>query len=313
MHAIISTKNRGSDLRKRLWQHREVYLFILPAVLWFFVFCYLPMYGLLIAFKDYRYSRGILGSAWVGAKWFSRFLSDNTFWNAFTNTLRISITRLVLGFPAPIIMALMINSVRNRQYKRAVQTISYLPHFISWVVVAAMVYKILSPYQGLFNELRRMINPAAEPIFYMGQEHLFLPMLIITSLWKETGWNSIIYLAAITNIDPQLYEAADIDGARGYQMTWFITLPCMLPTIGVLLILSLGGILNAGFEQILLLQTSATVRVSEVLDTYVLHRGILQGNHSYSTAVGMTKSVITMALIIIVNRISRRTMEVSLW
>ena len=174
MHAIISTKNRGSDLRKRLWQHREVYLFILPAVLWFFVFCYLPMYGLLIAFKDYRYSRGILGSAWVGTKWISRFLSDNTFWNAFTNTLRISITRLVLGFPAPIIMALMINSVRNRQYKRAVQTISYLPHFISWVVVAAMVYKSF-PLPRLFNELRRMINPAAEPIFTWGRSTCFCP------------------------------------------------------------------------------------------------------------------------------------------
>lgn len=300
-------------LTRRIWQHREVYLFILPAFIWFLVFCYVPMYGMLIAFKDYRYSLGILGSDWVGVKWFARFLADRTFWNAFTNTLYISVAKLFFGFPAPIILALMINSITIKKTKRVVQTISYLPHFISWVVLAAMVYKILSPYGGLVNELRRLINPEAKSIFYMGQEANFLPMLLVTDLWKGTGWGSIIYLAAIANIDPNLYEAAEIDGARGYQMTWYITLPCMLPTIGVLLILSLGGVLNAGFEQILLLQTPATLRVSEVLDTYVLRRGILQGNHSYSTAIGMTKSVITMGLIVIVNRLSRRLSEVSLW
>lgn len=302
-----------SDLAKRVWKHRSIYMLILPAVIWFLIFCYYPMYGLLIAFKDYKYSKGILGSNWVGLLWFERFLTDPSFWSVVTNTLRISIMKLACCFPLPIIMALMINAVRNVRFKRLVQTISYMPHFVSWVVVAAMLHKLLSPYSGVVNEIRLLLDPSAEAIFYMGRKDMFYPMVVLSEIWKESGWGTIIYLAALAGIDPSLYEAGSIDGARPMQMTRYITLPCIYPTICIMLIMNLGNILNVGYEQLLLLQTTPTAEIAEIIDTYVIRRGLRNGNHSYSTAIGLLKSLITLALVSSVNTISRKTSGVSLW
>ena len=300
-------------LGKRIWKHRTIYLFILPAFVWFLVFCYYPMYGLLLAFKDYKFSKGIMGSAWVGFKWFRRFAFDPAFWNVVRNTLKISVMKLVLTFPVPVILALMMNAVPNGVYKRVVQTVSYMPHFISWVVVAAMLQKLFSPYGGLVNSIRQAINPTASSIHYLGEGKYFYWFVILSDIWKGCGWGTIIYLASLSGIDPALYEAATIDGARPMQMIVRITLPLLYPTIALLLIMNLGNILNVGYEQLLQIQTSQTQHLAEVIDTYVIRTGLTSGSHSYATAIGLMKSAITLVLVVAVNRISDRLTGISLF
>lgn len=309
----LQTIGCNASLGRRIWQHRVIYLFILPAIIWFLVFCYYPMFGLLLAFKNYKYNLGIIGSPWVGLKWFRKFLLDRSFWQIIRNTVKIGALKLIIGFPMPIILALLLDSLRNQKFKRIIQTISYMPHFISWVVVAAMLNKILSPYGGLLNDLRKMINPEAEAIYYMGQKSFFMPMLILSDIWKGVGWGSILYLAALSGIDPTLYEAAAIDGARRSQMIRHITLPCLVPTATILLIMNLGNILNVGYEQILQLSTTPTEDIAEVIDTYVIRKGLSGGGQSYATAIGMTKSVITLILVTVVNKLAKKTTGVSLW
>lgn len=306
----LKKKNKNKTL-SRIWYYRHIYLFLLPAVIWYLVFAYYPMYGVLIAFKDFKYNLGIIGSPWVGFKYFKAFISDSSFYDVLRNTLSISFLKLLFGFPAPLILALMINAITHNKFKRIVQTISYLPHFVSWVVVVTLLQKILSPNVGIVNDIRTAMG--LKPIFFMGTPSLFYPLLILSDIWKGIGWGSIIYLAALTNIDPTLYEAAEIDGSGRWNTLIKITLPCLVPTIGILLIFSLSGILNAGFDQVWLMQSPATLSVSEILDTYVLKTGIQQGQFGYSTAIGLFKSVISMILIVIVNNVSKRISEVSLW
>ena len=300
-------------LAKRIWKHRTIYLFILPAFVWFLIFCYYPMYGLLLAFKDYKFSKGILGSAWVGLKWFRRFSFDPAFWNVVRNTLKISVMKLVLTFPVPIILALMMNAVPNGAYKRVVQTVSYMPHFISWVVVAAMLQKLFSPYGGLVNSIRPALNPNAAAIHYLGEGKYFYWFVILSDIWKGCGWGTIIYLASLSGIDPALYEAATIDGARPMQMIVRITLPLLYPTIALMLIMNLGNILNVGYEQLLQIQTSQTQHLAEVIDTYVIRTGLTSGSHSYATAIGLMKSAITLVLVVAVNKISDKLTGISLF
>ncbi|MDU4694629.1 MULTISPECIES: ABC transporter permease [Paenibacillus] len=301
----------GSNRLRKIWYFRHIYLFLLPAIIWFLVFAYYPMYGILIAFKDFKYNLGILGSPWAGFRYFEQFLHDSRFYEVLRNTLSISALKLLFGFPAPLILALMLNAVMHAKIKRVFQTISYLPHFVSWVVVVTLLQKILSPNVGLINDIRYQMG--LDPIFFMGKPELFYPLVIISDIWKGVGWGSIIYLAALTNIDPHLYEAAEIDGAGRWSKLFKITLPCLTPTIAILLIFSLSGILNAGFDQIWLMQTPSTLGVSEILDTYVLKTGLQQGQLAYSTAIGLFKSAISLLLIVAVNHISRRVSEVSLW
>lgn len=296
---------------KKIWYFRHIYLFIIPAFIWFLVFAYYPMYGILISFKHFQYNLGILGSPWEGLRYFKQFLNDPNFYQVLRNTLSISGLKLIFGFPAPLILALMLNSVIHGKFKRVFQTISYLPHFVSWVVVVTLIQKILSPNVGLVNDIREHMG--LSPIFFMGNPSLFYPLVVTSDIWKGVGWGSIIYLAALTNIDPNLYEAADIDGAGRWSKLFRITLPILTPTIGILLIFSLSGILNSGFEQIWLMQTPATLRVSEILDTYVLKTGIQHGEFAYSTAIGLFKSVISLFLIVVVNNVSRRLSDISLW
>ncbi|NLB38966.1 MAG: sugar ABC transporter permease [Clostridiales bacterium] len=317
MAKALTLKGRDYDtkmsLGARMWKYRAFYFFLLPAIIWYAIFCYYPMYGVLIAFKNFKFNLGILGSDWVGLRYFKSFLGDPYFWTIVKNTLVISLLKLFCGFPAPIILALFINEMRNVRYKKLVQTLSYLPHFVSWVVVVALLTKLLSPNNGAINELRQAINPNASSVFYLGEPGWFYPIIVLSDIWKNVGWGSIIYLAALKAIVPEQYEAADLDGANPGQKMGHITLPGIYPTIGILMILSLSGILNAGFDQVYLLQKPSTLHLSEVLDTYVLKRGLQQGQFAYSTAVGIFRSVISMVLIVTVNGISRRTSEVSLW
>lgn len=307
----VSEQIKKNQILTRIWYFRYIYLFLIPALLWYLIFAYYPMFGILIAFKDFKYNMGILGSPWEGFRYFKQFLNDSSFYEVLRNTLSISALKLLFGFPAPLILALMLNAVMHAKFKKVFQTISYLPHFVSWVVVVTLLQKILSPNVGLVNDIRDHMG--LKPIFFMGLPSLFYPLVVSTDIWKGVGWGSIIYLAALTNIDPHLYEAAQIDGAGRWSMLFKITLPSLTPTIGILLIFSLSGILNAGFDQIWLMQTPATLSVSEILDTYVLKKGIQQGQFSYSTAIGLFKSVISLVLIVAVNKTSKKVSDVSLW
>lgn len=303
-------KNRAR-LIQRLKRYAPFYLFLLPAVAWYLIFAYYPMSGIVIAFKKFQYSLGLYGSKWVGLRYFEDFLADPHFWNIIRNTIIISISKLVINFPAPIILALMLNAVRHKAFKRTVQTVSYLPHFISWVVVAALINKFFSPTTGMINDIR--LSMQLEPIYFLGQKHLFLPFIVLSDMWKGIGYGSIIYLAALTGIDPSLYEAASIDGANGYRKLVNITLPCIKGTVGIMFLFAVGGLFGANMEQILLLQTPSTFDVSEVIDTYVLKRGINMNQFDYATAISLFRSVISLALVVSTNYISKKFTGVSLW
>lgn len=311
---VDATKANEKDRKKtykRIWKYRYIYLFMVPAIIWYIIFHYTPMFGLILAFKDYKYNMGILGSPWVGLRYFRNFLSDPMFYNVISNTLKISILKIIFGFPAPIILALMLNEVTNSKFKRVVQTVSYMPYFVSWVVVITMLSKFLSPTHGLLNEIR--VNMGLDAVYYQGDPKLFYPLVVLTDIWKNAGWGSIIYLAALTGIDPGLYEAAEIEGAGRWAKMWHITLPGIRATIGILFIMGLGGILNAGYEQILLMQTPPVMDKAEILDTYVLRRGLKMSQFGYATAIGFFSSVVSLILVVTVNYISRKYTEVSLW
>ncbi len=302
---------RRSNLQKNLKKYAAFYLFLLPAVLWFALFCYYPMTGVVIAFKKFQYNLGLYFSPWVGLRYFQDFLSDPYFYKVLKNTVVISLAKLAINFPAPIILALMLNAVRSDRFKRPIQTISYLPYFVSWVVVAALIQKLFSPTTGMVNDIR--LSMGLDPIYYLGEKSLFLPFIVLSDMWKGIGYGSIIYLAALTGIDPTLYEAANIDGANGAQKLWHITLTGIKPTVGIMFLLSVGGLFGSNMEQILLLQTPPTFDVSEVIDTYVLKRGINMNQFDYATAMGLFRSVISLALVIGANYTSKKLTEVSLW
>lgn len=302
---------RRANVRKAMVRYAPFYLFLLPAVIWYAIFAYYPMTGVIIAFKKFQYSLGIYGSKWVGLRYFQDFLSNKEFYQVVSNTVVISLSKLIINFPAPIILALMFNAVRKVAFKRTIQTISYLPYFVSWVVVAALIHKFFSPTTGMINDIR--ISSGLDPIYYLGQKDLFLPFIVLSDMWKGVGYGSIIYLAALTGIDPTLYEAAEIDGANGAQKLWHITLVGIKPTVGIMFLLSVGGLFGANMEQILLLQTPGTFDVSEVIDTYVLKRGINMNQFDYATAVGLFRSVISLALVVGTNYTSKKLTEISLW
>lgn len=302
---------RRLSLQKNLQKYAAFYLFLLPAVIWYAVFCYYPMTGVVIAFKKFQYNLGLYFSPWVGLRYFQDFLSDPYFYKVLKNTVVISLTKLFINFPAPIILALMLNALRGNGFKRTIQTISYLPYFVSWVVVAALIHKLFSPTTGMFNDIR--LQMGLDPIYYLGEKNLFLPFIVLSDMWKGIGYGSIIYLAALTGIDPTLYEAAEIDGANGAQKLQHITLPGITPTIGIMFLLSVGGLFGSNMEQILLLQTPPTFDVSEVIDTYVLKRGLNMNQFDYATAMGLFRSVLSLALVIGANYTSKKVTEISLW
>ena len=299
-------------LIRNIMKHKVLYLFILPAAIWYLIFCYWPMTGILMAFKNYKFNLGVWGSPWVGLKYFQKFMADSAFWQVFLNTVIISGLKLLCSFPAPIILALLLNELWNGKFKRTIQTVSYLPNFVSWVVVVTILQAFFSPYSGVVNNIRQSAF-GAQPIFFLGEQHYFYPLVILSDIWKNVGWGSIIFLSAISGVSQELYEVVYIDGGGRLRCMWHVTIPAILPTIAIMFIFAAGGILSAGYDQILLLQQPGNLNVSEIIDTYVLKQGIAHGNFAYATAVGLFKSVFAFMLMYAVNFTSRKLSEVSLW
>ncbi len=300
-------KSRPVVLRNRTLQmminDRALYLMLLPGFIYFILFKYLPMYGIVIAFKDFDIFRGIWQSDWVGLENFRRVFDSPDFWNIFRNTILISLYKIIFGFPAPILLALLLNELYSRKFKKVVQTVLYLPHFISWVVLSGIILAILSPQYGLPGIIFEVFN--IEPVNILATQSYFRSILVISDIWKEVGWGTIIYLAALTQISPSLYEAAIMDGAGKLRQIWSITLPSISNVIVMLLILRIGGLMNAGFEQILVMQNSAVREVSEIFDTFVFKYGLQKGNYSFATAVGLFNSVIALILISLAQWVSK--------
>lgn len=290
-------------VKKDLKRNYFKYLMVLPVIVYLILFCYKPMYGVVIAFQKYRPALGIAGSKWIGFENFERFLNDPYFWRVFRNTFAISFWSLVCTFPAPIILALMLNEVKVGWFKRSVQTFTYIPHFIALVVVMGMVNKFCQS-DGLIVDI--LVKFGFERQNLLLNKAFFYPIYIISSLWKDVGWGSIIYLAALSSIDQEQYEAADIDGAGRLQKMWFITLPSILPTISMLLILRMGSIISVGSEKILLLYKPLTYEVADVISTYVYRKGLLDADFSYSTAIGLFNSVINIVFLVTTNKLSKK-------
>ncbi|WP_232058207.1 ABC transporter permease [Cohnella abietis] len=290
---------------------------ILPSLAFIIVFSYIPMWGVLISFQDYNLFKGFGASPWVGMKHFQMFFESPEFWNIMRNTLAISLLKLAIAFPAPIFLALMLNEVRNMAFKRIVQTVTYIPHFISWVVVSGLVFSMLSADNGPVNDVLQKFSLIDKPINFLSIPEYFWGILVSVGVWKEIGFGSIVYLAAIAGIDPALYEAAALDGANRFKQIFLITIPSISPVIIIFLILGIGNILNAGFEDILLMTKNLTNGIvmpyAEVIDTYVYQMGIMNQRYSYATAAGLFKSVLSVILLFLANGIARRLGKASLW
>lgn len=289
----------------------QLYSLLVLPVLYYVIFKYGPMIGNIIAFRRYVPGGPWLGTKWVGLKYFKMFISDPAFWNVFRNTVVISITSLIFGFPIPIVFALLLNEIRTTAFKRTVQTVSYLPHFLSIVVVAGMIIDFLSPSTGSFNQLAKFFT--GHTYQFMQISGCFVPIYVISGIWQETGWNAILYLAALTNVNPELYEAAEIDGAGRFKQTIHVTIPGIMPTIAILFILNLGNLLNVGFEKILLLYNPAIYDTADVISTYLYRIAFTTNSFSYATAIGLFESIIGLVLIIGANKLTKKFAETSLW
>lgn len=283
----------------------------IPVILYFVIFCYVPMYGVIISFQDYYPRLGITGSEWVGFKHFEKLFTGRYFFPVLRNTLIISIGKLLFGFPAPIILCLLLNEVRSLKFKKVVQTISYLPHFISWVVLASIVQTILSPSSGVVNYIIQLLG--GEPIFFMGSSDWFRKVIVGSSIWRDTGWQTVVFMAAILSIDPQLYEAADLDGAGMFQKMIYVTLPCIAPTIIIMFIMATGNVIQDDFDQIYNMLNAKVMDVGDVIGTYTYRMGIEKMNFSYATAVGLFKNVVSLILVTFTNAFSRKLSGSSLW
>ena len=313
--ARLTEEHIRARLRSEKWrlakQKKLLYLlFLIPAAS-LFIFHYIPIYGVLIAFKDYRYHLGLVRSPWNNFEHFRFLLGTPYFIRIFRNTLVISSLRILFGFPAPILLAILINEIQNTTFKRAVQSISYLPHFMSWVVLSGIVIEILSPQRGIVGLIYSKLGQDAPNL--LASSRFFRPMLVTTGIWQSIGWGSIIYLASITTINPELYESAAIDGANRFRMAVHITIPSLVPVITILFILRLGVILNAGFEQIFNLYSPLVYEVADVIDTYVYRVGLIEGRYDFTTAVGLFKNVIGVLLLLVTNGVVRRFSEYGVW
>ncbi|WP_249313346.1 ABC transporter permease [Lederbergia citrea] len=297
---------------KSIWRHNQLYLMLLPCITFFILFSYLPMAGLVLAFKEFKFNTGIWGGEWVGFTYFQRFFNDPQSWVFIKNTLIISSMKLFLGLPFPIFLAIMFNEMKSNKMRNLFQSITYLPHFLSWVIIVGLLQRVLAPDIGLLNQVIKHFGGAGDKFFLMEKDY-FYSVMFWSHVWKEIGWSSIIYFAAIAGINPEYYEAAKMDGANKLRQIWHITLPGIRPTIIILFILSLGNILSAGFDQIYLLKTPGNAEVAEIIDTYVIRVGLQGGQFGYATAVGMLQGVIGLILVLAVNAISKRKFDTSLW
>lgn len=285
----------GRQIRK----YRVFYLMFIPVAIWYIIFCYIPMVGVIIAFKDFSFRLGIFGSEWAGLKHITRMLHSRDFWRVLGNTLRLSALRIAIGFPVPVIFALMLNEIRFPKTKKALQTISYLPHFVSWVVISGILFSFFSS-GGFVNQIIRSFGGQAVP--FMSSDTLFPWFLALSALWKELGWNSIVYLATLSSIDPQLYEAAMIDGAGRWKQLLHVTLPSIRSVVSIMLIMTLTNVLSAGFDQVLVMINSAVQSGAETIDYYIFRIGVQRvNNYSYATAIGLAKSLISLVLVLTAN------------
>ncbi len=310
----IGMKKREMTLSHKIsrdWKmNKYKYLLILPVLVYLALFCYKPMYGLIIAFNNYKPTRGITGSDYVGLMWFDNFFKNIYFWRLLTNTFTISALSIVFGFPAPIILALLLNEIQNDKFKRTVQTITYMPYFISLVVTCSII-KIYCQENGLFSQIIEFFGGTRRNLLI--DPNAFRPIYVISGIWQSIGWNSIIYLAALSGIDQEQYEAARIDGANRFQQMLHITIPGILPTIMILFVLRMGSILNVGYEKVLLLYTENTYNVADVFSTYTYRVGLVQQQYSLSTAVSLFNTVVNIVFLVFTNWLSRKTTESGLF
>lgn len=307
---IVLSKTPVKPFNKKLiadiWKHKVLYLFLLPAFILLFLFSYRPMYGIIMAFKEYEMFVGLKGTPWVGFKYFEEFFTHREFLKVVRNTLGVSITNLIIGFPAPIILALMLNEVKSMIFKRTIQTVTYLPHFMSFIVIVGLVHQMLSinPGEGSINDFIRFFG--GEPIYFLSIGYLFWPLLALINVFKECGWGAIIYLAALSSINPEYYEAATVDGARKWKQLIHVTIPGIMPTIVVMFILRMGHVMTASFEQVLALQNGFNLNYSDTIEMFVYREGFVNSNFSYATAVGLWQNVINFILVMLTNYFSRK-------
>lgn len=319
MKSVKNKKKQKSDadrtywkkLRKDIIRDKYLYLMLMPCLLYYIVFHYFPMYGLQIAFKDYNIFKGISESPFIGLDHFVRFFQSPDFFRVLKNTIVISLYSLAVGFTAPIIVALLLNEVRCKKFRSSVQTIIYIPHFISMVVVAGLVVNFLSPSYGLINQIIQKLG--GEKIYFMMEPKYFRTIYVLMNAWKETGFASIVYIAALTSVDTQLYEAAVIDGAGRWKQTLYVTLPSILPTIITMLIMRIGNMLLLGYEGIILLYQPSTYEVADIISSYVYRSGMLETQYSFAAAVDLFNGIVSLILVMGANRISRKLTETSLW
>ena len=310
---LLSSKPKasfGKRLALDLKNNWLIYLMALPALIYFFVYCYKPIGGLIIAFKDYKITGTIWEAEWVGFEHFIEFFDSYYFGRLLRNTLTISLTTLVFSFPVPIIFALLLNEMRCLKFKKLAQTITYIPHFISIVVICGLILDFTS-VDGLINTIIKLCG--GEPIAFLSKADWFVPVYVISDIWQSFGWNSIVFMAALTAVDPSLYEAARLDGASRLQQIWHISLPSILPTVVTMLVLRMGQVMNVGYEKIMNLYNSSTYRTADVISTYVYRMGILGADYSSSAAIGLFNSVVSVILVILANKVSRKLTETSLW
>lgn len=315
----MNTKNsvgiktsKSVDLIKRIKKNKFLILLFLPGLLYFIIFDYIPMGGIVLAFKDYNVFKGIFNSPWVGFRYFEAFFSDPNFFRLLRNTVLLSVYNLIFSFPAPLILALLLNELKWSPFKKVVQTVTYVPHFISTAIIVGIMVTFLSPSTGIINTLLHSIFNI-EPIYFFGDPAYFRTLYIASGIWAHIGFGSIIYLAAIAGVDPQLYEACKIDGGDRWKQLIHITIPGIIPTIVILLILNIGGLMSVGSEKVLLMYNPLTYETADVYSTYVYRIGLMGANFSIGTAIGLFNNIVGLILIILANRIARRVSEHSLW
>ncbi len=289
----------------------QLWLMILPAIIIIFVFNYIPMYGIQLAFREFDFTKGLTGGEWVGLKYFQQFIESHMFTDLLKNTISISLATIIVGFPAPIILALLINQIKWKRGKKILQTTVYLPHFISIVVLVGLLNVLLSPNTGIVGHLMGALGLG--DVNLLASTNTFIPVYVLSDIWQHVGWNSIIYLAALASVDPQLYDSAKIDGANRWQIIRNVEIPAIIPTIIILLILNMGSIISTGFEKIFLMQNPLNLPVSEVIETYVYKIGIISSQFSYAAAIGLFNTLINFALLVMVNYIAKRLSNISLW
>jgi len=307
----VEQETRLQRILHHLQREWQIYLMLLPTIVWFIVFLYKPMYGLQIAFKDYSIFRGVANSPWIGLEHFNHLFGDEQFSRAFWNTIKISALNLLFGFPAPIILALMFNEVLHATYKKTAQTIVYLPHFISSVIIAGIVITAFSPSVGIVNTVLGWFG--IDSIYFLTKPEWFRPIFVGTGIWQEAGFGSIVFLAAIAGVNPSLYESAVVDGANRWQMMWRITIPSILPTIIIMFIIRVGNVMEVSFELIILLYQPATYQTADVVNTFVYRQGLQGGNYDFAAAAGLFNAAVAFVLVMVANTLSRRYSRTSLW